>query len=632
MAYVNTGSSESIEAVKLFEYPEDSLKITDDAHDKVLNHCIARLDSARTAREQRLRRYAGIDRMVTTWQKLSPEDSVRLHREEMTGNPQAIAANLPIADTHIKDSAAFYTEIFAPASGSFYSNQGNPDDVEQVTKLADELDKDMKVSGYYANVASVMRSLCKYNVGGFTQKWASGNPKAVGNDRLEGNRVDVIDVYNFLYDSMLTDVNRIREEAEWCATVKQRNRLWLLRQAEAGFLSYVDEVVADAGETTGVNAKYYKNSPGEAKLNYLGRDETTSFNATGGLEPDWASYGASLASQASTVIAGHEVIDMYIWLNPKQMLMDAKDDSLKLYYVVIVDACYVCHLEEMENAVELPIYYTYLDKDEMLDAYKSLAEAMQPFQRHISFYMNASTAAERGNTWHQRVYNPRVIDPSQIKSGETSGWIPTLKDVADVRTAVMDMTQVADTSRNFQAIQAIFGMQQQLFPTSALPSQVASMDRTTNSQVAAVMMTSHKRMHMQVRALDSALMNPLRMAGFRNYIAYSTHKQDFSQLTEQLVARLLNSGLGQLNREVASTAIQALLFALIQNPDSAAQFDMPLLFTVWSQMLNTGVDLGKLVKNGGAGQQGAIPVPAPQPPGGQVPQGQPQGGPQPSVQ
>jgi hypothetical protein len=74
-----------------------------------------------------------------------------------------------------------------------------------------------------------------------------------------------------------------------------------------------------------------------------------------------------------------------------------------------------------------------------------------------------------------------------------------------------------------------------------------------------------------------------------------------------MVARLLNSGLGQLNREITAAALERIIFTLIQNPDSAAQFDLPALFRLWSQTLNTGTDLGKMVsQKGAAGSQGAI--------------------------
>ena len=53
--------------------------------------------------------------------------------------------------------------------------------------------------------------------------------------------------------------------------------------------------------------------------------------------------------------------------------------------------------------------------------------------------------------------------------------------------------------------------------------------------------------------------------------------------------------MGQLNKEVLVADLRELIFALMQNPESAAQFDLPGLFTQLSRFMNSPVDLGEFV-------------------------------------
>lgn len=608
----------TIEPIKYEKFPEDSTTIAQKDQDNLLHYLKNRLDTSLPARSRRIRRMARIDKMISTWQILSPEDSARKNREESTGAPQGIAANLPIVDTHVDDLTSFFSEIFAPASGLFFSNQGETEKVKGVTALTKRLSADMKADGYYSSITSAMRSLLKYNMGGFTLKYSKPDNNQAGSKGVGGNRVKPVDLYNLLFDHSVRDLNKLREEGEWFATVEQVNRLTIYRMIEKNTITLnAESIIKKANESnSGTNdAKYYKYAPGAAGISESGEDSISTFESQAKgrtmSETDWASYGAGLSPDSVTQIHGHELTHMYIWLNPKQLELDtdpkAARDRLSLYYILIVDGEFIGHIEEIKNAIELPIYAVYFKFDEMLDSTRSMAEHLRPFQRHVSFYTNVTIAASRGNTYHTRIYDPSAMEkpPGQ---GETAGWLATKIPGRDVRSIVADVTQQADTSQNWAAIEGLTGLMQRLFPAQNLPAQIAGLDRAVQSQVAAVMQGATRRLHMQVRYLDAEWMNPFRVACYRNY-ADNDDASEFGALSEADVAELLNSGLGQLNREVAQAALERLLFTLIQNPESSAQFDMPELFTIWSLMLNTGTDLGQLVKGGAAGQQGAQPVP-----------------------
>lgn len=582
---------------------ENAYEITPERNQMILDYVLPRIRSEFTNRSHRAVRFGYVDRTVMGWQKLSDEDTNRLNKEVSTGQPQGISAVLPITDTQVEETAAFFTEIFCPASGNFYSNQGKPDQVSSISKLAAKMEGDMKRNSYYSTVSRTMRTLLKYNFGGFDLAWQDANDSKIGADKMGGNILRHLDVYNLFYDSSIKDVTKLRTEGEWYAQAFLKNRLWLLRGAKEGRFSQIDAVMKARGDNIGFTGMFYRHPPLAAGINEVGTDTATSNDTT----MDWDGYMPQ-STEPLTYVNGHEVIEMTLWLNPNQFefRQDGKDDLL-LYRITIADQKFVIQIQELEQAVELPIFLDQLRKDEMLLAQKSYVESIRPLQRHISFMANIAIAVERGNTYGLKAIDPSMFNKEDFRPGETSGIVVSKVAGRDVRSGIMPLNTDTDTSRQYNAIASLIGLMKEMFPSQGLPAQVAGIDRAVTSQVAAVMISAVRRLHRLVRELDSTLFNPMRVACYRNYIDFDPEARDFTGITEKDVANLLNSGLGQLNREVAAAAIERLLFTLIQNPNSAAGFDLPGLFKYWSQMLNTGTDLSQYVTpQAGAGQQSAI--------------------------
>lgn len=593
-------------------------------HDSLLAYLLSRLNSEQHTRTARIQRYARVDQMVSTWQKLSPEDSKREYREEINGKLQAIPMNLPIAQAHIDDAVAFYSEIFAPIGGNFYATPGKFKDSEAMKALIEIMQADTQQSQYYAQVTAVMRSLNKYNFGGFHVVWQDGIQGAAGAASQSGNRVEALDVYNFMYDQTVKDVSKFHLNGEWCAQFKQVNRLWLIRQKLKGGTMNIGEIL-DATEVEGnyglgqkgMTAKYYKNPPASTQLNEDGSDTRTGEGAQA--DVDWDSFGLGLGKDNEVPISGHEATHMYCWINPNQFGLSEKNiDSLQLWQFTIVNAKWIISASHVEEASEIPIYISRLNQDEMAAAARSIAEHLRPFQRFISFLVNTHVEGVRSNIWGLKALDPAMFDVSALKNGETSGILVSKIPNRDVRTGFMNLKNESDTRSNISDAGSILELMKQFFPNQALPSQVAGIDRAVTSQVTAVMQGAMRKLHMMVRLIDSSLMQPVRTAQYRNIALYDPDKAKLKGITEETVAALLNSGLGQIGREASAEAIRTLIFALIQNPDSAQQYDLPALYTLWSRLLNIGTDLGEFVKaappmNPGAGTvsdqgaAGAIP-------------------------
>lgn len=580
----------------------DTVELDDEQHDELIQYLQARLTRSQTKRTSRLQRYARIDQMLSTWQQLSPEDTRREIREDNTGKTQAIPMNLPVAAAYLDDAVSFYCEIFAPLGGNFYANPGKRDENQSMQVLTDLMNQDTQINRYYMNVKATMRGLNKYNFAGFHVAWREGIPGGTGEEALPGNMVEALDMYNFIYDEEIVDVQNLHKESEYVARIRLRSRLWLLKQWKAGGLINIDKVLnrtdPQSNQSVGNKATYYKFPPGTTRLEFDGSDSHTGRGVKDGNDIDWASFNLSLDSDRSVDIYGHEIIHMYCWINPNQFdLSEDNEDDLQLWQFTICDGKWIIKLSQVDDAVEIPVYTSRLNLDDMREAARSIAEYVRPFQRFVSFLVNTHVAGLRASVWGLKAIDPTMFDPTQIQNGETAGLLKSKKPGADVRMGFQQLTQNnSDTRQNMQDAGTMLDLMKQFFPNQALPAQIAGMDRAVSSQVAAVMQGAMRKLQMFAREIDSSLMLPVRMAQYRNIANYDPNKSQLGGITESKVAQLLNSGLGQIGREAAAQSVQQLLFAVIQNQEAMGSFDVPGLFTLWSGLMNIGTDLGQYAK------------------------------------
>jgi len=574
----------------------DESMLSDEQHTQLVDYLKSKLDKERPKRGNRIQRFARIDQMVSTWQRLSEEDSMRDSREDMTGKSQAIPVNLPVAQAHIDDAVAFFSEVFAPLGGNFYADPGQRSKTEAVKKLTAKMNQDTKINNYYFNITCAMRALHKYNLGGFHITWTPGNKL----DESEGNKCESIDVYNFMYDPSVVDMQKLHKDGEWAAIAGVRNRLWLIRQAEQNGLINLDKIFSERpGDGSNSyefgKASYYRYPPSQTNIESDGGD-TKSGNGVSNV--DWAKYGLGTDADSVVDIDGHEVILMYCWINEKQFDLydeDNEESPIQLYRFTLVDGRWIVAMDKMEEATELPIYMARLNVDELKEAARSIAEHIKPFQRFMSFLINTHIEGIRSQIWGLKGVDPTMFDVSKIQNGETSGLLVSKIGGRDVRSGLVKLDNNLDSRQNMADAGSVLDLMKQFFPNQSLPAQIAGMDRAITSQVSAVMQGSMRKLHMFVRMLDSSLMLPTRMAQYRNIAKYDKEKSQFTAVTDEEVADLLNSGLGQITREAAAEQIRSLIFALIQNPDAAKGIDMMGLWTLYSLLLNIGTDLGQFM-------------------------------------
>ncbi len=576
-----------------------------DQHDALLRYLMTRLESDKTNRSARLARMARIDKSVSTWQKLSPGDSQRAAKTETTGKATAININLPLTQTHLDDLVSFYAGIYSPASGAFYQiPKVKQEAVGQ--RLVDKLNTDAETTRYYSALIRALRSLVKYNLGGLDL--------AFGDEQLLNEDLDVkgknhgiaINMYNFLWDPLIDDPSKIRTEAEWSATVAIHNRMWLIRRERSGLFAGVDRVVTEH-DSNGKRAVFYRNPPSQAGV-------TAGDASTGADDIDWASYGQALGSDDQPGTVGYEVVKMYCWLNPRQFKLGTVEsraaaresnlvDTYELWKFFIADGKVILHASPVQAAagddsvdlpIEIPHYVAQQTLDEMGTEQRSTAELMHPFQTYASFLLNSDVAATRSNIYGLQVYDSSVVDISKIPEGDTVARIPSKQPGRDVRTALMQVNGMLDTGKTTEKLQNIMSLAKEFFPSQALPSQIAGIDRAVTNQVSAVMQGISRRLHTTVQTMDNDLFGPFAQACYRNIVR--SKAVELNGLSDEDARAILSSGLAQLNREMMETAFRQILFAIMQNPEANQIYDLGSLLTHWGSLLNMSVDIGDFVR------------------------------------
>lgn len=609
-----------------FEVAEDAPRgiVVDKVHEDLLKYLTSRLDLANSLRANRLRRYARIDRAVSTWQKLDPEDQKRAEKEETDGTPQAIKAVIPILHTHVEDTVAFFAGVFSPNSKDFFQ-LSKPTLAPAMTKLVDKMNADAQSGSYYFQLSAALRSIIKYNIAGFGIDWWTPLEGIRGSE--PGNRIRSLDMYNFVWDASVKNPAKIATDAEYVAEFDIVNRYQLVRNARQEGWHRMDKVIHNDDEyykqsnSKAKESKYYKYPPSEAGI---ALEDSPSDQSR------LTAYFTSIDTGESPKIFGHEICRMICRLNPTEfdLISDEEKDAnpayrdgvYELWCFTIIDSNQIVYAKRLDTYNDqIPSYLGHLNVDDTGEAAKSIAELMKAFQSFVSFLFNTHVAGVRGNIWGWLGVNPKIYDVSKIRKGDVAGILEMRQEAAqaghDAKTGIARIQgNGSETKQTMQDVATVMNLLQSMFPSQGLPAQMAGIDRAIESQVAAVLQGVSRRLHMLAHAMDNQIMNPLRMAAYYN-IAKNVQgelKSSITALGDSDVASALGSGLKQLNREAAAIAFQKILFTFIQSPETVAQEGISLfkMLDYWGDLFDLDLDLEMFKATPAPGEQQQAPTEA----------------------
>lgn len=581
-----------------------------DTHDKLLEYLKDRINFDKANRDGRVVRYAQIDRDVAAWMKLDDEDAKRQAKHEKDGSPQATAVSLPLSFVHLDDMMTYYAQTFAPNRGMFYHTAGK-DESAEATQLVALMNMHAIHGGYYRQLLRAIWAILKYNQGGVINSWDTEyGPKLVADETgglqvesekvFVGNRIKAADMYNFFYDPSV-ELADLYKEGEWFAFTEMKSHYWLKSKClEGRFFNCQD--LLDERRSEALTAVFYKDPPVESRLE---SDETS-----GRKTFSWYSLLSGKDSYATN--GAYELTTVYVRINPNDFnLIPASQKRARNRYEVwrftMVGDQRIIEAEYMNNIHgHLPAYFGTLNDDQMRDSAKSVAEILNPLQQFASFLLNAHVQANRKNIYGTTYYDPTAIDMSKIPQGEVAARVP-MKPAAygrDIRQFIYHDNNVLDTKQTLDDLQGMMGIINQFFPTQSMPSQIASIDRAVDSQVAAVQQGTNRRQHKGARLIDDTMLRPMRFGMYYNIVQYqedgqdvadfftgTNYKVDLSGLRGMNLSYIIGQGLKALDRQAIQTQLRDIIFALIQAPQTQQGIDLLGLLDHWTTMMDLDMNL-----------------------------------------
>ena len=579
-------------------------------HAKLLEYLQQRLWYGKEARDTDLARLVRVDKKVSGWIKLSREDKIREQTQNDDGDPLVTKMNLPLAFVHLDDIMTYFAQTFAPNRGMFY-HTARPDEVDEASQIVMKMNNDAVQSGYYREMLQGLFALLKYNQGGYFVNWSRENGPVLVQEkenedpvmemqiRWQGNRIEAADNYNLLRDPSVPP-GKLHLDGEFVGHVNLRSHYWLQSRAAEGFYFNCEAALSDDNHEL-ATMTYYKHPPQEAQFN--------SEDATG---TDWV----SVLSESSGYIkaSGYELATMYIRINPTEFGLipggrgeRSARNRYEVWRFVVLNDQWIIEATHMNNIHGfLPCFMGTMNDDIMGQAQKSVAEILTPLQDFASFLVNTHTAASRQKLYGTTIYDPTVIDLNAIPKGEVAARLP-MKPAGygkDIRASIFQLNSDMDTERTLGDLESIMGLINQFFPTQSLPSQIASIDRAVDSQVAAVQQGANRRQQKSARLLDDTIFRNVRFAMYYNIIQYQPDNEevtdvftgksiqlDISKLRNSNLPFIIGQGLKAIDRMAAAGMLQNIIFALIQAPQAAQGLDILGLIDYWTSMIDIDIDM-----------------------------------------
>jgi hypothetical protein len=582
-------------------------------HLSLLDYLKQRLFAGADARNRQVSRMVDIDKKVAGWMRLSDGDRKRKNKQRTDGNPIPTDVNLPLAWTHIDDMMTYFAQTFAPTQGMFYQT-GNPDEQNNAKQVVTVMNNHAIYAGYYPEVLMGLFNLLKYNMGGYHVEWSrETGPKLVkdaqGQDQItqelawQGNRMEAIDNYNFIFDPSC-NIKKIYCEAEFAGVIKSKGFHWLQDRAAKGIYFNCDEALNQTMDTN--QWTWYLNPPVRAEMQ---ADESG--------DTDWKAVLSESTAFGQGI--GFELSTIYIRLNPTEFGLvkgnaaaQIARNRLELWRFTICNNKWIIEAQQMNNIHGYIPYFTgFLNDDLMTTSTKSVAEQILPMQDFASSLINTHIKANRKNLWGNTYYDPTMFDMKGIPEGEVSGRIPMNPSAygRDIKTGIYHDTNILDSKQTLQDLTGVVDVINQFFPGSQLPSQIGNIDRAIDSQVAAVQQGVNRRQQKNARLLDEIIFRPMRFGMYYNIIQYlpdntqvldyytgKTVQLDLNAIRQTDLPFIIGQGLKAIDRQAVASNLQKLIFALIQNPAAAAEVDILSMINFWSSMIDIDADMTQFAK------------------------------------
>jgi len=193
------------------------ITISEKQHGALVKHIGDRLLFGDELRKTQVDRYELIDKEIAGFIRLDTEDLIREKDNVLGKGPNVTDVVLPLTISQLDEAVTFLLSVIAPDDG-MYSAIAVKEKQKVAKGFATLMNKNAKIFGHYRNIARGLFEMMKYNFGGFLVEWRTIHGNKISSDidgsaKVErdvvfaGNAVEVLDVYNFIYDISVAPVD-----------------------------------------------------------------------------------------------------------------------------------------------------------------------------------------------------------------------------------------------------------------------------------------------------------------------------------------------------------------------------------------------------------------------------------------
>lgn len=493
----------------------DNVAITEKQHDKLVKYIVERLLYGDELIKSQTKRFAIIDREISGYIVLDPDDKKR-ERDNIAGRgPKVTDTVIPLTLSQLHEALTYIMSVIAPDDG-MYSAIALAEKQDVAKGFANLMNRNAKKFKHYINLARGIFDMLKYNFGGYTVEWervygniierSKDGGVNINTNQLvhSGNLIKSIDPYNFRYDLSVTSFD-LSAKGEFFGLTEIQTPFRLKKMQADKQLFNIEELLKI---TTVMEARFFTPRP-TIHIDHSGREKN---------QPDW--FKILSAGVSDDITIGIEFTTFFTWLIPNDFGLSPS----KLYEIwrftlgnnkVLLAAT---HLNNAHGMLPCALGAPWDDGFGLQT--KSFAEHLNPLQRFASFQLNTHQRAARKKLYGVTIYNRNIVD---LKNFDPVAAVipvrpPGMIDF-DIRKAVYQFTDAPNTDNTLRDIAATDDLMQRILPTDIL-RQVASLERATQYQAAAVVQGSNRRNHLITKTLDDQCFSDVRDMQLYNVLQF----------------------------------------------------------------------------------------------------------------
>lgn len=570
-----------------------NLKITEKQHASLIEEIKKRLEFGNSIRQTLTDRFEIIDKALAGYIILTKEDKAREQDNKQGKGPKPVDMNLQLTDAQIDEGVTYLLSVMAPDTGIY--NAIAPADQQDIAQgFARLLNKQGELFGHYDAYNKGFRDMLVYNMGGFIVEWIERMGNVIENTTdgrfainekivAAGNEITPIDPYNLLWDISVS-LLKLSKKGEFFATVDVISKFDLDKKTANEFFFNTEKVRASPG----IELSYYRIKPA-VRSDYAGN--------TG--KPNWYSFLS--AGSHPDVGTGFEYVVMYTWIKPKDFgLSDV--ETMQIWKLHIINNAHIVRAEFLDNAHGmLPISMATPIVDGFDLQTKSYSERLLPLQAFASFQLNIHQRGSRKALYGLTIYDRQVI-PLGEEDDLTGGQIaanPVGQD-RDLRKSIITINDSPDTKGTMDDIARVHDIAQRLMPTD-IQTQVASLERATQYQAAAVVQGSSRRNHKNSKVINNQCMFGVREILMMNVLQFqesitimdengASIDIDPSKFRDTELEFVISDGLKGTDRLLVVESLKEIINSILQSQQLNTKIDIVKIIDYWMGLLGDTTD------------------------------------------